>query len=49
MERDPNESSTLHAVPDLFEEDFPNDSTDLRADAFRADWLAGGLQDRLVA
>jgi hypothetical protein len=50
MDADPIQSSTLHVVPDQTGDDgTAHDSPDQGTDAFRAGWLAGGLQDRLAA
>jgi hypothetical protein len=50
MDRDPIQSSTLHVVPDAIDgDDSAHDAADQITEAFRAGWLAGGLQDRLAA
>jgi hypothetical protein len=50
MGTDPIQSSMLQVVPDAIgDDDSAHDTGDEITEAFRAGWLAGGLQDRLAA
>jgi hypothetical protein len=50
MGTDPTQSSTLHVVADAIGDDeSAQNTTEEITEAFRAGWLAGGLQDRLAA